>query len=31
MELRPEFDLEVLLNHMNMARSSYYYYQKKNN
>ena len=30
MELRPVFDLEVLLNQTNMARSSYYYHQKKN-
>lgn len=30
MELRPVFDLEVLLNQTNMARSSYYYYEKKN-
>lgn len=28
MELRPVFDLEVLLNQTNMARSSYYYHEK---
>jgi putative transposase len=30
MELRPQYDLEVLLNHTNMARSSFYYHQKQN-
>ena len=30
MELRPVFDLEVLLDQTNMARSSYYYHQKRN-
>lgn len=30
MELRPVFDLEVLLNQTSMARSSYYYHEKKN-
>ena len=30
MELRPIFDLEVLLDQTNMARSTYYYYQKSN-
>lgn len=30
MELRPFFDLEVLLNQINMARSSYYYHEKGN-
>lgn len=30
MELRPIFDLEVLLNQTIMARSSYYYHEKKN-
>lgn len=30
MELRPVFDLEVLLNQINMARSSYYYHEKRN-
>lgn len=29
MELRPSFDLEVLLNQSNMARSSYYYHEKR--
>jgi putative transposase len=29
MELRHEFDLEILLNQTNMARSSFYYYQKQ--
>ena len=29
MELRHKYDLEVLLNHTNMARSSFYYYQKQ--
>jgi hypothetical protein len=29
MELRHEFDLEVLLNQTNMARSSFYYHQKQ--
>ena len=29
MELRHEFDLEMLLNQTNMARSSFYYYQKQ--
>jgi len=29
MELRPVFDLEVLLNQINMARSSYYYHEKR--
>ena len=29
MELRHKYDLEVLLNCMNMARSSFYYYSKK--
>jgi len=29
MELRHNYDLDILLNHMNMARSTYYYYQKK--
>ncbi|MEC4005917.1 IS3 family transposase [Flavobacterium sp. SUN052] len=29
MELRHEFDLEVLLNQINMARSSFYYHQKQ--
>jgi putative transposase len=28
MELRHKYDLNLLLNHMNMARSSYYYYEK---
>jgi transposase InsO family protein len=30
MELRHKYDLNLLLNHMNMARSSYYYYEKTN-
>ncbi len=30
MELRPVFDLEVLLDQTKMARSSYYYHEKKN-
>lgn len=30
MELRPSFDLEVLLNQTDMARSSYYYHEKRN-
>jgi transposase InsO family protein len=30
MELRHDFDLEVLLNQTNMARSSFYYHQKQN-
>ncbi len=30
MELRHKYDLEVLLNHTSMARSSFYYYQKQN-
>jgi transposase InsO family protein len=29
MELRHEFDLEILLNQTNMARSSFYYHQKQ--
>jgi transposase InsO family protein len=29
MELRHKYDLEVLLNYTNMARSSFYYYQKQ--
>jgi transposase InsO family protein len=29
MELRPTFDLEVLLNQTDMARSSYYYHEKR--
>ncbi|MFP9100939.1 IS3 family transposase, partial [Flavobacterium sp. RHBU_24] len=29
MELRHNYDLDILLNHMNMARSTYYYHQKK--
>ena len=29
MELRHKYDLEVLLNHTNMARSSFYYYQNQ--
>jgi hypothetical protein len=28
MELRHKYDLNLLLNHMNMARGSYYYYDK---
>jgi len=31
MELRHKYDLELLLDCMNMARSSYYYYEKRNN
>ena len=30
MELRHKYDLELLLNHSNMARSSFYYYEKQN-
>lgn len=30
MELRHKYDLEVLLNYTNMARSSFYYYEKQN-
>jgi transposase InsO family protein len=30
MELRHKYDLEVLLNHTSMARSSFYYHQKQN-
>lgn len=30
MELRHKFDLDLLLNQSNMARSSFYYYQKQN-
>ena len=30
MELRHKYDLELLLDCMNMARSSYYYYEKRN-
>ena len=30
MELRHKFDLKMLLNQSNMARSSFYYYQKQN-
>jgi len=30
MELRHKYDLNLLLNHSNMARSSFYYYQKQN-
>lgn len=30
MELRHDFDLNLLLNQINMARSSFYYYQKTN-
>ena len=30
MELRHKFDLNLLLNQTNMARSSFYYYQKHN-
>ncbi len=30
MELRHKYDLDVLLNHINMARSSFYYHQKQN-
>ena len=29
MELRHKYDLDLLLNSMNMARSTYYYYEKK--
>lgn len=29
MELRPNFDLDILLNQTNMARSSYYYHEKR--
>lgn len=29
MELRHNFDLEILLNQTNMARSSYYYHKKR--
>lgn len=29
MELRHKFDLEILLNQTNMARSSFYYHQKQ--
>ena len=29
MELRHKYDLEVLLNCMNVVRSTYYYYEKK--
>ena len=29
MELRHKFDLNLLLNQTNMARSNYYYHQKK--
>jgi len=29
MELRCQYDLGIMLNHMNLARSSYYYYEKK--
>lgn len=29
MELRPSFDLEILLNQTDMARSSYYYHEKR--
>ena len=29
MELRHKYDLEVLLNYTNMARSSFYYHQKR--
>lgn len=29
MELRHQYDLNLLLNHTNMARSSFYYYQKQ--
>ncbi len=29
MELRRQYDLELLLNRINMARSSFYYYQKR--
>lgn len=30
MELRHKYDLDVLLNHIDMARSSFYYHQKQN-
>jgi transposase InsO family protein len=30
MELRHKYDLKILLNHTNMARSSFYYHQKQN-
>ena len=30
MELRRKFDLKLLLNQSNMARSSFYYHQKQN-
>ena len=30
MDLRHKYDLDVLLNHINMARSSFYYHQKQN-
>ena len=30
MELRHKFDLDLLLNQTNMARSSYYYHEKRN-
>jgi len=29
MELRPKYDLKLLLNHTNMARSTFYYHQKQ--
>ena len=29
MELRHKFDLDLLLNQTNMARSSYYYHEKR--
>jgi len=29
MELRHKYDLNILLNHTNMARSSFYYHQKR--
>ena len=29
MELRHKYDLDLLLNHTNMARSSFYYYEKQ--
>ena len=31
MELRHKYDLKMLLNHTNMARSSFYYHQKRSN
>ena len=31
MELRHKYDLKILLNHTNMARSSFYYHQKRSN